>query len=168
VRIGGKLYCKEDADRVFGNPKKESPRIEASVVRPLRLSLLTIFFAIYGAFGIGLGIFFMSAGFISGVAADLPEYSPVTTQVSIGLMGLGALLLVMGIAGMVCAWWLWKAQKWGAVVGIPLLLGGWAIITTLAVLYPSVSFSELAFTIWAANGILLAGLLLSWYNLKAS
>jgi hypothetical protein len=165
VRIGGKLYCKEDIDRIFGRRKRViEPEITERIERPLRVSILSISFFIYGFIGIGLGILFMIAGFTAGAVSSLdPYFSPL---ISFGVLAFGAGLFVMGIVGLVSGWWLWKAQMWGAVAGIPLLMLGIFIVSLLALIYPGISTYELALTVWIGNGFLLSGLFFSWGKLS--
>lgn len=167
VRIGGKLYCKDDADRVFG-PKKRAPKEEIGIVqneRPMRVMVTSVLYFLYGAFGIGIGLIFIGAGFASGIVSSLPGASSVE-YTSIGLLGLGGVLLVMGILGIICGVWLWKVQTLGAVVGIPLLIGGLAIATLLMKFFPILTFYEIGGTVWVVNMILLITMISSWTRLR--
>ena len=166
VRIGGKLYCKDDADRVFAPRKEEIPEI-IKVGRAMRVTVASVFFFMYSGVGIGIGILFIAAGYASGVFAGVPGFSSIAVT-SIGLLGFGGLLVVMGILGVVCGLWLWKSQLTGVIVGIPLLLGGVAIASILVALYPTLIFYEVGGTVYFVNGtlfILLAG---SWSKMERS
>lgn len=165
VRIGGKLYCKEDADRVFGSKKEEVESV--SVMRPMRVLVVSVFFFLYACFGIVVGFLFIYAGFLSGVILGFPGSTDFAST-SVGLLGFGGLLLVMGILGAICGLWFWKVQTWGAVVGIPLLIGGLALASSLVVSFRELFFYEVAGTVWVVNVALLIILLASWTKLSKS
>jgi hypothetical protein len=166
VRIAGKLYCKEDADRVFGGSKKEEIEF-VRVMRPMRVMVASVFFFLYSGVGIGIGIFFIAAGFLSGIVSSVPNLTSIATT-SVGLLGFGGLLVIMGILGVICGLWLWKVQTWGAVVGIPLLIGGLAIASILMWLFPVLFFYEVGGSVWFVNVIMTIILLASWTKLKSS
>jgi hypothetical protein len=163
VRIGGKLYCKTDADSVFSPRRKEENQ---AVERPMRAQLASVFFVLYGVFGVVLGIVVVVGGFASGAAASIPFYSSLTLA-SLGLLGFGGVLIVMGIVGIVCGVWLWRVQIWGAAIGIPLLVIGMVIPTFFVYFAPSLLTFELLVTIWAINLLLMVVLVFSWGKLKS-
>jgi hypothetical protein len=163
VRIGGKLYCKEDADRVF-SPQRE--REAAAIEKPMRAQVASIFFILYGVFGVGVGILFVMAGFASGLISSVPFYGSLAIT-SLGLLGFGGLLLAMGIVGIICGVWLWRVQVWGAAIGMPLLFVGMMIVLFIVVSAPALITFELMITIWAINAVLLAILTFTWGKLKS-
>ena len=168
VRIGGKLYCKTDADNVFGGLQREKEEIDEIGVAPsqrlLRVSVSSILFYIYGLIGIGLSFLFILAGFAVGAVGDLAPSTFAST--SIGILVLGGILLLMGIIGVICGWWLWNNRLLGAVVGIPLLAAGIIIVTTLAAQFPTLSSGEIAGTVWVGNISMTILLFFSWHKLK--
>ena len=162
VRIGGKLYCKADADRVFSS-QKEAVAIAPS---PMRTQVASIVFFLYGAFGIIVGLLFTLTGFASGIAGSIPFYGSLVLT-SLGLLGFGGLLLLMGIFGLICGVWLWRVQIWGAAIGIPLLAIGMIITAFFVLVGPSLFAFELMMTVWVVNFLLVVVLVFSWGTLRA-
>jgi hypothetical protein len=162
VRIGGRLYCKADADSVFSKQGKQG----VSIQRTMRVEIASVFFLLYGIFGIGIGLVFLVAGFVTGLVSSIPFY-PSQVPASLGLLGLGGLLLVMGILGVICSVWLWRVQVWGAAVGIPLVLVGIIIGWFLVASSPVLITYELTVTIWTVNASLFALLVASWSKLQS-
>jgi hypothetical protein len=154
------------------SPKEEEAESWVSVAgRPMRVSVLSIAFFLYGAFGIIVGILFIAGGLVYGsFSADYYFGFSSFASTSVLLLGLGGLLFVMGVLGIICGIWLWKGQTLGAVVGIPLLLGGLVIVSILDLRYPSPSLStyELTGMVWVVNVILLMILIASWTKLRWS
>ncbi len=163
VRIGGKLYCKTDADTVFGSRKGAEV---TSMAKPMRAQVASVFFFLYGAFGVGVGILFVIAGFLSGLVSSVPFYGSLALT-SLGLLGFGGLLLAMGIVGIICGVWLWRVQVWGAAIGIPLLIVGMVIGLFFVITVPNLVTFELTMTIWVVNVILLAILAFTWGRMKS-
>ena len=168
VRIGGKLYCKTDADNVFGSLQREKEEIDEIEVAPsqrlLRVSVSSVLFFIYGLIGIGLSFLFILAGFAVGAVGNLAPSILVST--SIGILVLGGILLLMGIIGVICGWWLWNNRLFGAAGGIPLLVAGILIVTVLAAQFPTLSSGEIAGTVWVGNTLMMILLFFSWRKLK--
>ena len=166
VRIGGRLYCKSDADKVFG-PAAEGAGSTALVVRPLRVTAGSILFAIYGVVGIGLSFIFIIGGFfIGGIANLYSPFYPAGEFASIGVILFGGILLVMGIFGLVCSWWLWRMDLWGAAIGIALLAMGMVFATIPALIAPTLSTGELAGVVWASNVSMIILLSFGWARIS--
>lgn len=161
VRIAGKLYCKEDADRVFSPLKRKSEGVSVISTRPMRLTVSSVLFVIYGLTGIGLSIIFLLAGFATGIISPIPS-SGLLAIASVGLLLLGGVFLVMGILGVICGAWMWGVKLWGIYIGIPLLMIGLVTSFFFAVAAQVLLAWEITGTIWAVNLILIALLLSSW------
>lgn len=166
VRMGGKLYCKTDADRVFSQKKAvEAPHLE----RPMRVMISSVLFVLYGLVGIGLGFMFVAGGFATGLVASMPMaglFNNGATLASLGLLGVGALLLAMGAFGMISGVWLWRMQIWGAVVGSVLLIIGMIIPLFIVITSPVLITYEFLLLVWGVNFVMLVLLIGSWGKLR--
>lgn len=164
VRIGGKLFCKADADRVFSSAKEREIAVE--VERPLRVTLSSILFVIYGLIGIGLSFLFIIGGFVMGGLVSAGSYvgvfNPFGEFASLGAVLFGGILLLMGIAGIVCGWWLWRMQIWGAAIGIALLVIGMTLALIPSAAAASLVTGELTGVVWAGNVAMMVLLIFSW------
>ncbi len=138
--------------------------------RPMRVSVLSVAFFLYGFFGVIVGLVSIAAGLAAGSLSDYYFGFSSAASTSVYLLSLGGLLFVMGVLGIICGVWLWKGQTTGAVVGIPLLLGGLAIVSILDLRFPSQSLStyEVIGIVWTVNVILLTILIASWTKLRWS
>ena len=166
VRIGGKLYCKEDADRVFSPLKREAEEVELTPSeRPMRLAVSSFFMVLYGIFGIGLSIVFLLAGFATGFVSSAPGLNALALA-SVGVLALGGLFLVMGIVGVISGVWLWGGKPYGIYSGIPLLVIGLLIAIILAGSVHALAAWEISAAIIAANGALLILLFACWHRLR--
>lgn len=163
VRLAGRLYCKADADRVFSSRKEIGV---VGIEKPMRVQVASVFFFLYGAFGVVSGIILVAAGFASGLIASVPFYGSVALA-SLGLLGFGGLLLAMGIVGVICGVWLWRVQVWGAAIGIPLLIAGMIVPLFFVTVGPSLVTFEFMATIWVINVLLLVILMFSWGKLRS-
>lgn len=165
VRMGGKLYCKADADRVFSKRKYDGGPL---LSRPMRVSISTVLFLLYGAVGVGLGVIFVVGGFATGLIASIPVYSLFNTGVafaSLGLLGFGSLLLAMGVFSVVSGVWLWRMQIWGAAAGSVLLIMGMVIAAFIVFASPVLVTYELLLLVWGINFTMLVLLIGSWGKL---
>jgi len=168
VRIGGKLYCKTDADQVFSPVMSRQEVVEeAPSERSAGIIVSSVLFIIYSLFGIGLSVIVIIAGFAAGTFSTVSTYSSMALT-SIGLLSLGGVLLLMGIVGVVCGWWLWNKRLLGAEIGIPLLVMGIVIITILAGMFPTLTSAEIAGAVWITNLLIIILLFFTWPKLRRS
>ena len=65
VRIGGKLYCKKDADRVFGSKRVEQ-EVPREVHRPMRVTVAAVLFFVCSAIAVGLGLAITGSAYSTG------------------------------------------------------------------------------------------------------
>jgi hypothetical protein len=165
VRIAGKLYCKNDADRVFSTFSKEQESKPAMVERPMRVMVSAVILVIYGLIGVGLSVIVILAGFVTGAMQSVMP-NDIVTVASIGLIVLGGCLLVMGLLGIVSGWWIYQGKVWGAAVGVVLNGVGIMIITILAAMFHALTLGELAGLIWVGNISIAVLLLSSWNKLQ--
>ena len=168
VRLGGKLYCKADADKVY-TPLMRGEEVAEGVQtsRSARIIVSSVLFIIYGLIGIGLSLLFILAGFATGTLSTISTLNSIALT-SIGLLSLGGIFLIMGIVGVVCGWWLWNKRLLGAEVGIPLLVIGMVIVIFLAGLYPSLPSGEIAGAVWVTNILMTILLFFTWSRLRGS
>jgi hypothetical protein len=166
VRIGGKLYCKEDADRVFSPLKEEAEQAQIEPMeRPMRFSVSSVLTILYGLFGIGLAILFLAAGFATGFVSSVPSLDSWALA-SVGLLALGGLFLVMGILGVISGIWLWSSKILGIYSGIPLLVIGCIVAIALGSSVQTLATWEISGTILAVNITLLTLLFGCWHKLR--
>jgi hypothetical protein len=168
VRIGGKLYCKADADRVFSPAAtRDVPKVQ--IERPLRVTISSILFVIYGLVGIGLSFLFIIGGFVLGgiatFAGGLAYYNSFAGNASVGFLLLGGVFLFMGVIGIVCGYWLWRVQIWGASIGMVLLAIGMALALIPLLSVRNLITGELTGTVWLGNIAMMILLFFSWPRL---
>jgi uncharacterized membrane protein len=101
--------------------------------RPITVEFACVALAIYALFGISTGIVLLVAGLTTGLLAFTKALDFV---VSIYL-SFSFFLLAMGILGAICAVWLWRLRKRGAVGGIVLLLVGMIVFTAFGLVDPT-------------------------------
>ena len=129
VMIGGKLYCKEDADKVFGStqtPQDNQGMVSASR-RSTAITVAFIIFYIIGILGIigGIGIIVLGIliGALSGIS-DLLAGSPIgfLGVISAAVTGWGVLFLVVSSLYILAGAWLRRSLKRGGLMGIAILI----------------------------------------------
>jgi hypothetical protein len=168
VRIGGKLYCKADADRVF-SPAATRDVPVVQIERLLRVTISSILFVIYGLVGIGFSFLFIIGGFVLGgiatFAGSFVSYNPFAGDASIGFLMLGGIFLFMGIIGIVCGYWLWRMQIWGASIGMVLLTIGMVLALIPLLSVRNLITGEITGTVWLGNIAMMIMLFFSWPRL---
>ncbi len=116
VRIAGKLYCKSDADKIFG---REAERAE-KYVRPASITVAAILFFIFGALGIISGLVFSAFAGSAASFTSVPFIGPLTGVTAAGILLIGLVILVFGILYLVAGNWLWDGLRRGGILGIAL------------------------------------------------
>jgi hypothetical protein len=148
---------------------KELPAtLRVETERSTRVIVGSILTALYGLFDFSASFVFIIGGFVSGMVTPLPELGLQFAAASVALLVLGGILLVTGIAGLICGWWLWRGQRRGAQGGIILAVLGIAITFILGIAsrpIASLTTYELVGTVWVCNGFLLLLLVASWPRL---
>lgn len=122
------MYCKQDADKVFGGKRKSA---EAKAERGMANTVNAVLFVAYGIFGMVLGLVILISGMILGGVSSIPSLGSIGLA-SLGLFGLGAIITVMGALGIVAGAWLWGVNPHGIWLGSPLL--GIGIVVALLII----------------------------------
>jgi len=128
AKVGGRFYCKEDADRVFGMSEAKrlkNPEPERGVV----LTAGSILTYLMGGGAVLLSCVVLFAGILAGslnggglfsslFEPDISFLGPVLnyTQITIILIGLG--VMVFGSIGIAAGFYLWKTAVGGTLVAI--------------------------------------------------
>lgn len=121
--IGGRIYCKTDADNVFGRKGGGKALQKEESLRPMSITVASIAFVIYGFAGFIISAVITVLGLIFGAAssflADVISSTAVrTTAVSSELIFVaGITYFVVSIMGIISGWWLWGTEKRGAWLG---------------------------------------------------
>ncbi|MGA2198914.1 MAG: hypothetical protein ABSG45_03150 [Nitrososphaerales archaeon] len=128
VKLGGKFYCKDDADRVFGRrltarARSGAPQRSAVVMAGSLLAYLL------GGLAVVLSFFVLFAGILSGDLGSNDIFSslfrpyvdflgPILnyTQGTIIFIGIG--VMVFGCIGMAAGFYLWRPAVGGALIAI--------------------------------------------------
>ena len=157
VKLGGKLFCKNDADKAFEKRSSDSIRdtqtpVKVSSTRGLPISIVSILFYVLGFFIIAMFFFGISVG----VEIDL----------------LTGYAIIIGVLDIFAGNWLWKGLKKGGQLGIIILIID-LIVTSVLSYYESIAvLSE--FDIMTSGFfigvivIMLVLLIIGWGKLKTN
>lgn len=122
TRIGGKFYCKEDAEKIFERAPQYVARIEPTGRRSTSITVAAILFFIFGILEVVGSLPVMTAG---GFVSYLPFFGFLG-----GLLALlGFIVMIVGILDIVAGYWLWGSLRKGGVLGIILAILG--ILTSI-------------------------------------
>jgi hypothetical protein len=157
VSLGGKLYCKPDADAVFKEQKEKVAAETATKhesARPMSLTVASILLVIYGIAGIVASIAIIGTGVAVGGYSSLGSVigsSAVATGLetsSIAIYLFGVIYLFVSVSAIIAGWWLWRTNWRGALlsylpIGLTLLVG--AVLIGLSRNLFAVEISSLLF-----------------------
>ncbi|MGA2664274.1 MAG: hypothetical protein ABSF83_04955 [Nitrososphaerales archaeon] len=175
VKIGGKFYCKQDANRVFGRNKAQLSK-NAEPERGAVLTAGSILTYLMGGGAVLLSCVVLFAGILAGSLSggglfsslfepDISFLGPVLnyTQVTIILIGLG--VMVFGSMGIAAGFYLWKTAVGGTIVAI--VFGVLGLVVGFALSSLSVG-STLVDAWFVANALVIAlalvGLRQLWFR----
>jgi hypothetical protein len=141
VRLGGRLYCKEDADRLFDS-SRSSVVAKPPRSRGVGVVLGSIFAYTLGSISAVISFAILFQAIISGASKgvsffaglfgqDLSFLGALQQYPSGELIGIGAGVLFLGSFGIAAGYYMWKPTKIGAVLsiifGILGLVGGFEL-----------------------------------------
>jgi hypothetical protein len=139
VKVGGKLYCKNDVERgLLSVSALQPPRSAAT-------SATSIFFLVFAVFAFvtGLALIYISGNFASYsniINTALGSYSSIAliaNRISDLLLYLGILSFPIAALYTFAGYWLWKSARKGAVLGMFLsaaAIAGYMVLAEVPVL----------------------------------
>lgn len=104
VKIGGKLYCRECADKEFAGKKE-------AVEKPMGINLLAILFGLGGAFSLLEGM--IAIGSVRRLI--MLGYTDEMAFTEAYLWG--AIPMILGVMLLVASYSLWNLKRWGGFLG---------------------------------------------------
>jgi hypothetical protein len=164
VKIGGKFYCKDDADRVFGR-KLSAREATGAPERGAVVMAGSVFAYLLGGVAIVLSFFVLFAGILAGdlgsgndiftglLRPDLDFLGPILkySQGTIIFIGIG--VMVFGCIGIAAGFYLWRPAVGGALIAI--VFGVLGLVVGFGL--NSISADMLLVDSWfLANGIVIA------------
>ena len=141
VRLGGKLYCKEDADRVLG-ANRAVVEAEKGARRGVGVMLGAIFAYLLGGVAGIIGCLVIFAAIVSGGTSggapfgslfdpDMSFLGSIQQDPSTTIAVIGAAALVFGLFGIAAGFYTWRPSKVGVVMSIAFgftgLVGGFEL-----------------------------------------
>ncbi len=171
VKIGGRFYCKEDADRAFGTrlrargasgePERETVVMAGSILAYLlgTVALVLSCFVLFA--GIMAGDF--AGGFFSNIfRPDFAFLGPILTYSQATIIYIGIGVMVFGSIGIAAGFYLWKRSMGGALIAIvfgvlglivgfglesisasPILVDAWFVANIVAIALGLIGLREL-------------------------
>jgi len=164
VKIRGRMYCKQDADKVFGRKKRSA---EEKPERGMANTVNAVMFVAYGIFGMLLGVAMLISGFMLGGLSSIPSLGSMG-MASLGAFGLGGLLTVMGALGIVAGAWVWGSNAHGIWLGSPLLGIGIVVALFIALIGRNIVSLEIGATFLGINVIMIALAGIGWDTIKGA
>jgi len=154
VMIGGRLYCKEDANSVFSSRMKSKVRENE---RPTAITIACVSLYVYGGIGIMFSVVLLLA---SVFLASIPILG--SGVASIQLYAIGGSILIVALLGISGGYMMWKSQRNGGYVSAISLFLGLIIAIVLYASAPSLSALETCLTFSVINIVLLVLISLGW------
>jgi len=153
VRLGGRIYCKEDADKAFS--RRTTPEAKQGPVRGVGVALGSIFAYLLGGIAALVGFLLIFSAMVSGDTGSGglftslldPNFSflgSVQQYPSSTLTTLGIATLIFGFFGIAAGFYIWKPSRPGAVMAIAFGVIGLAAAFELS----AVSVSALLIDAW--------------------
>jgi len=157
VKIGGKFYCKDDADRVFGR-KLTTRVVSGEKERGAALMAGSILSYLVGGIAVVLSCFVLFAGILAGDMGGKNLFTNLFTpyfsflgpllnysQSSLIFIGLG--VMVFGAIGIAAGFYLWRPVIHGAVFAIVFGIMGLILAFVLNPIYTDVVFTDGLFVV---------------------
>jgi hypothetical protein len=157
VKIGGKFYCKDDADRVFG--RKLTTRVVAGEKeRGAALMVGSILAYLVGGVAVVLSCFVLFAGILAGDLGGNDVFSnlftpyfaflgPVLNYSQSALIFIGLGVMVFGAIGIAAGFYLWRPAIHGALFAIVFGIMGLILAFVLIPIYANVVFTDGLFAV---------------------
>ena len=153
VKLGGRIYCKEDADKAFS--RRNTPEAKQGPVRGVGIALGSVFAYLLGGIAALVGFILIFSAMVSGdtgggglfsslLDPSFPFLGSVQQYPSTTLTTLGAALLIFGFFGIAAGFYIWKPSRAGAVMSIAFGVIGLAAAFELS----TVSVSSLLIDAW--------------------
>ncbi len=157
VKIGGKFYCKDDADKVFGR-KLTARVVSGEKNRGTAVMAGSIFAYLVGGVAVIVSCFVLFAGILAGdfggnnlfgnlFSPDFAFLGPILTysQSTIVFIGLG--VMVFGAIGIAAGFYLWRPAISGALVAIVFGILGLIVAVALNSIFSNVIFIDSFFVV---------------------
>ncbi len=178
VRLGGKLYCKEDADKVFASKRVvvASGGTQAGPKRGLGVMLGSVFAYLLGGTAALLSFTVLFAAIVSGdtggnslfsslLNPDLGFLGAIQHYASSTILSIGVVMLVFGSLGIAAGFYTWKPSRAGAVFAVVFGILGIVVAFELA----SISVDPLLVDAWfALSGLTIAASFIGFVQLTSS
>jgi len=156
--IGGRLYCKEDANSVFSSRMKSKTREKE---RPTTITAACLSLYVYGSIGIIFSVILLLGSIIVASTSFLGS-----GLASIGLFALGGSVLIIALLGIIGGYMMWKSQENGGYVSVVSLFVGLVIAIFFYGASPSLPTLEICLIFSAINVVLLILIAIGWKSLS--
>jgi hypothetical protein len=157
VRVGGKFYCKQDAEKAFMN--RLTTKLDPEQERAPAVMAGSIVAYLLGAVAIVLSFFVLFAGIMAGDFAggffsnlfdpDFNWLGPILTYPQGTIIFIGIGVMVFGSIGIAAGFYLWKRAMGGALIAI--VFGILGLIVGFGL--ESISVSSLIVDVWFVANI---------------
>jgi hypothetical protein len=178
VRLGGKLYCKEDADKVFASKRVvvTSSGVQTGPKRGVGVIIGSIFAYLLGGTAAIVSFTVLFAAIVSGdtggnslfsslLNPDLSFLGPIQHYSSSSILTIGIAMLIFGSLGIAAGFYTWKPAKAGAVFAVIFGILGLIVAFELA----SISVEPLLVDAWfALSGLTIVGAFVGFVQLTRS